>query len=289
MAYHLFGKAPFDSSRVKAAMLGTAEMPAGLQMGCMVMARRMITAERARRKLPLLGLCAALALAVPSTGWALATSLSGAEGRAALEAAGLGLFTPAKVDPELAARVADKARLHGLRFTPARAKPREGSRTVTVAVRVDDEAARAISVRKPIEATPGRGLGLAGIDVSRFQLGAARGYERFARKVDLSASVRPMALPDLAQFEPSRPKAEEKPGRWQTRIALEDRAIAGRSPNTLDATAAQSVEVEGSFRLSRNLNVTAGVRYSQERDRLSPLTSSVQDSQAVYVGTQIKF
>ena len=40
---------------------------------------------------------------------------------------------------------------------------------------------------------------------------------------------------------------------------------------------------------SPNLTVTAGVRSSQERERLDPLTNSVQDSQAVYVGTQIKF
>ncbi len=55
---------------------------------------------------------------------------------------------------------------------------------------------------------------------------------------------------------------------------------------------AQTVDVGGSFRLSPNLDVTAGVRLSQERDRLDrldPLTNSVKDSQAVYVGTQIRF
>jgi long-subunit fatty acid transport protein len=70
---------------------------------------------------------------------------------------------------------------------------------------------------------------------------------------------------------------------------LEDRQIAGRSPNTLDSIAQQTVGVGGSFQLSQNLNVMAGVRYSQERERLDPLTNSVKDSQAVYVGTQIKF
>ena len=70
---------------------------------------------------------------------------------------------------------------------------------------------------------------------------------------------------------------------------LEDRTIAGRSPNTLDSIGSQTVGLGGSFRLSPNMNVTAGVRYSQERERLDPLTNAVQDSQAVYVGTQIKF
>ncbi|MFC3213373.1 hypothetical protein [Novosphingobium panipatense] len=41
--------------------------------------------------------------------------------------------------------------------------------------------------------------------------------------------------------------------------------------------------------MTENLDVTAGVRYSQDRERLVPLTDGKQDSQAVYVGTQFKF
>ncbi|MEQ5788511.1 hypothetical protein J3454_11470 [Erythrobacter sp. NFXS35] len=246
-----------------------------------------ITAK-VQRKLPMLTVCGVLALALPSAGWALADK-SVPSAATSIQALGLNVFTPASVDPELAARVADKARAHGIRFTPAGATPVAGERTVTVAVRVDSEEARAISVRKAIDAVPGRGAGLSGLEASRFQLGTARGYKSFARPIELPSQVRRMELPDLAQFEPSRPKADNEPSRLQPRIELEDREIAGRSPNTLDAIGAQTVGVGGSFRLSPNLNVTAGVRYSQERERLDPLTNSVQDSQAVYVGTQIKF
>ena len=254
------------------------------------MARQSSKQAGARHSLLLRALaCGALVLAVPTAGLALAGDMVPARTAASLDSLGLGVFTPASVDPALAARVADKARSRGIRFTPASAQPITGTRTVTVAVRVDDDTARAISVRKAIEATPGRGLSLAGIDASKFQLGAARGYQSFARTVDLSAKVNNLSLPDLSQFEPSRPKAEDKPSRLQPRIELEDREIAGRSPNTLDSIGQQTVGVGGSFRLSPNLNVTAGVRYSQERERLDPLTNSVQDSQAVYVGTQIKF
>ncbi|MDZ4138080.1 MAG: hypothetical protein U1D66_04275 [Erythrobacter sp.] len=243
---------------------------------------------KARHSLPLVVLCGVLTLGLPSAGLALAGS--GAEARAAsLAAMGLDVFTPASVDPALAARVAEKARARGIRFTPASATPISGERTVTVAVRVDDQNAQAISVRKAIDATPGRGIGLTALDTNRFRLGSARGYKSFARTVDLSANVNSMSLPDLAQFEPSRPKADEKPSRLQPRIELEDRPIVGRSPNTLDSIGTQTVDVGGSFSLSPNLNVTAGVRYSQQRERLDPLTNSVQDSQAVYVGTQIKF
>lgn len=259
---------------------------------------RMAKGMRAQRSLPLVVLSGVLALAVPSAGFALAgqfapvqaAAISSAITDAGRDALGLGTFTPASVDPELAARVAGKARARGVFFTPSSAPPITGKRTVTVAVRVDDDTVRAISVRKALDAVPGRGAtALAGPDVGKFQLGAARGYKSFARTVDLSANVQKLALPDLAQFEPSRPKADDKPSRLQPRIEFSDREIAGRSPNTLDSTAAQTVGVGGSFRLSPNLNVTAGVRYSQERERLDPLTNSVQDSQAVYVGTQIKF
>lgn len=252
------------------------------------MAARSNTTAKQQRSLPLVVLCGVLALGLPSAGLALVGS--GTDGRAASFAAmGMQVFTPASVDPALAARVAEKARAHGIRFTPARAAPVSGERTVTVAVRIDDENAQAVSVRKVIDAAPGRGIGISGLDASRFQLGAARGYKSFARTIDLSSNVRGMSLPDLAQFEPSRPTSEDKPSRLQSHIAVEDRAIAGRSRDTLDSVGVQTVDVGGSLRLSSNLNVTAGVRYSQERERLDPLTNAVQDSQAVYVGTQIKF
>lgn len=257
------------------------------------MARNGITAAKARHSLPSFAVCAAvcgaLALAVPSAGLALASDIGAERSGVSLNALSLGMFTPASVDPALAARIAEKARARGVQFTPVSTPPKGGKRVVTVAVRVDDNTARAISVRKALDVVPGRAVGVAGLDTSRFQLGAARGYKSFARTPDLSNTVQKLVLPDLAQFEPSRPKADDKPSRLQPRIELEDRNIAGRSPNTLDAIGSQTVGLGGSFRLLPNMNVTAGVRYSQERERLDPLTNSVQDSQAVYVGTQIKF
>ena len=253
------------------------------------MARKADSKAKAQHSLPLVALCAALTLAVPTAGMALAGDFVPSQAGASLQKLGFRTFTPASVDPELAARFANKARERGIKFTPASAQPVSGQRTVTVAVRVDENAARAISVRKVLDAAPGRGLGFAGLDTSKFELGAARGYQKFARTADVSASVRKLSVPDLAQFKPSTPQTDDKPSRLQPRIELEDRQIAGRSPNTLDSVAQQTVGVGGSFQLSQNLNVMAGVRYSQERERLDPLTNSVKDSQAVYVGTQIKF
>ena len=94
-------------------------------------------------------------------------------------------------------------------------------------------------------------------------------------------------MPDLAEFRPSQP--EGKPSRLQPRIAFEQNGSAGRVARPLEALGEQSVDVGGSYRVTRNLDVTAGVRLSQERDRLAPLTDGLEDNQAVYVGTQFRF
>jgi hypothetical protein len=236
------------------------------------------------RKLPLLGAVGAAMLVLPTAGLAVVDLASATKDGSAP----LGFFTPASVDPDLAARVAEKARERGIRFTPAGSNPIVNGKTVTVAVRINTETAQAVSVRSAIDAAPGKAELLAAMQSSKFNLGTARGYQSFARPIQLPSNVRNLSVPDLADFVPAGPRAESRPSRLQPRIELEDRAIAGRSINTLDASES-SVDVGGSFRLSKNLDVTAGVRYSQERDRIAPLTDSVQDSQAVYVGTQIRF
>ena len=251
------------------------------------MAQVLASIGKAKRKAPLFGVIGLLAFALPSSGLAV-VSMTG--NTRIIDAVASDIFTPASVDPALAARVADISSKRGFRFTPAGANAIEADRTVTVAVRVDEQTAKAISVRSAISALPGKNAGgISGLRAARYDLGSARGYQSFARQVELPNVVRDLKMPDLAEFKPAGPTAKDKPSRLKPRIALEDQAVAGRSPNTLDALARQTVDVGGSFSLSPNLNVTAGVRLSQERDRLDPLTNSVQDSQAVYVGTQIKF
>lgn len=237
------------------------------------------------RKLPLLLAVTALALGAPSAGLAL----SALSATPALElASDREIFTPSSVDPRLARRVAALIGNDGLRFTPA-GTARKRDRTVTVAVRVDGDVARAISLRSAIDSVPGAGKGIAAITPTRFDLGVARGYQSFTRPAALPETVRKLDMPDLARFEPAGPTAAAKPSRFQPRIALEDKDTVGRSEGTLEGLGSQTVDVGGAYRLSRNLNVTAGVRLSQERDRIAPLTDSSQDSQAVYVGTQFRF
>ncbi|MEL7198006.1 MAG: hypothetical protein AAGL10_06800 [Pseudomonadota bacterium] len=245
-----------------------------------------ITKAVKQHKLSLVMATAALSLALPSTGLALVNADTDG---ASFAAAGFNIFTPGNVDPDLAARFANVAENDAMRFTPAGTGKIERERTVTVAVRLDAQTAKAISVRKAIEAAPGAGKAIAPLDTTRFNLGTARGYQSFARPVELPDNVRDLKVPDLSEFQPAGPRAEKKPGRLQPRIELEDEQVAGRSPNTLDSLGSQTVDLGGSFRISSKVDVTAGVRYSQERERLAPLTTDQQDSQAVYVGTQIRF
>ncbi len=243
-----------------------------------------------KRFIPAL-LAAAGLLAIPGAGLAI-----GSAQHAASPVGDFGYlpFTPAKVDPALARQVERMIGVEGLRFTPAANLSRRKDRTVTVAVRVDDATARALSLRTAagsLSGDPTRSVALA-LAPTRYNLGIARGYQSFAQPARpaaaLSAGLRDVTMPDLAELRPDR-AGTGKPSRFQTRIALEQEDKTGRAPRTFEGLGEQSVDVAGSYRLGRNLNVTAGVRLSQERDRLAPMTDGVEDSQAVYVGTQIRF
>jgi hypothetical protein len=205
-------------------------------------------------------------------------------------------FTPAKIDPALARKVAATLGLEGLRFTPAPRTPR-GERVVTMAVRVDQATARAISVRRSLaEASVGkRGDALSAmplIEPTRYNLGSARGFQSFGapatKSLALPGGIRDIAMPDLASYRPDADKPG-KPSRFQPRVAFADEKVAGRSERTIQAAGQQSVDVGGSYRVLKNLDVTAGVRVSQDRNRIAPLTDGVEDDKAVYVGTQFRF
>lgn len=207
-------------------------------------------------------------------------------------------FTPANIDPALARKVAATLGLEGLRFTPA-PRPARGERVVTMAVRVDQATARAISVRRALAdgAVGRKGDALAAaplIAPARYNLGTARGFQTFgaapsARTVTIPAGTREIALADVGSYMLTETSAPGKPSRFQPRIAFEESADAGRAPRTFQGAGEQSVEVGGAYRVMKGVSVTAGVRVSQDRNRLTPLTDGVADDKAVYVGTQFKF
>jgi hypothetical protein len=223
-------------------------------------------------------LLAACVLVVPSAGLALA----GLGGALSAPAASSTPFTPANVDPALARRVQERIAARGMaiRFTPA-GSITDGRSTVTVAVRVDDDTARAISVRSALAGVQGEaGTRTITLSGTRYNLGIARGYQSFAKPqaAPIAAGLRDIAMPDLAEFK-SADGAQERPSE----------ETKGRARGTLEGLGQQTVDLGGAYRVTRNLDVTAGVRLSQDRDRLDLLSDGVEDNKAVYVGTQFRF
>jgi hypothetical protein len=178
-------------------------------------------------------------------------------------------------------------------FTPA-GTPYRPDRSVTVAVRVDPEAAKAIIVRgqHPLVmiAQNNPDIGRLRIAPAAFNLGVSRGYQNFAQDLVPAAPAPAKGLaelPDLKKFSLAA-KPADTDSRFTTRISIDEKRAPGRAPRTFAGDAGE-VDLSGAYRVTDNINVTAGVRYSQERERLLPLTDGRQDSQAVYVGTQFSF
>ena len=246
---------------------------------------------------------AVFVLALPSAVLAFSTRID-------LPAAGLAAnqdlngFAPGNVDPRLA-RVLAASPTGGkgpmFRFTPAGLATRP-DRSVTVAVRVDPVTARSIIVRGVVNRTLQPGLGRPGsamgpgvaslaIAPAAYNLGVAHGYQGFAQNVQtfaLAQDIRKIDMPDLSSFK-SVTESGGTPSRLAPHIALDEHDRPGRAPRTLESVGTQTVDLGGSYRLSRNVDVTAGLRYERDRDRLDAQIDGKTDTQAVFVGTQFKF
>ena len=255
---------------------------------------KMIDSKGKGRLSPTMLAVACLALAVPGAGLAVSASAP-AESVPAAHPSEFLPFTPAGADPELAQKVAELVGTDALRFTPASKPGPQRDRTVNFAVRVDDAMARSLSGRaqtEPLAKGEAVEIGLP-VAPTRYNLGIARGYQSFAqptRSVSAAAvaeGLQDISMPDLGSYDSG--DDDGKPSRFKSRIALESKGLAGSRPRTIAGAGTQQVDLGGSYRLSRNLDVTAGVRLSQDRDRLGPLTDGLEDDQAVYVGTQIRF
>ncbi|MAC58860.1 MAG: hypothetical protein CMH85_11430 [Novosphingobium sp.] len=227
-------------------------------------------------------------LALPSAVMAFSSTFATLTGRSAP----IDSLDPEASPENLTRVIAMRSLAKGERFpfTPA-GTPNRPERSVTVAVRVDPEAAKAIIVHGTSEVAknasePGR----LRIPQTAFNLGVSRGYQNFAQDlVPQTPNNKSLAdAPELKKFslQPS-PAATDNP-RFSTRLSIDEKRAPGRAPRTFAGDAGE-VDLSGAYRVTDNLNVTAGVRYSQDRERLLPLTDGRQDSQAVYVGTQFNF
>lgn len=229
---------------------------------------------------------AVVTLALPSAVLAFSTRFEPDQPTAVAGSGGqLGDSASADLVQPIPLRSLAKGRLY--LFTPAKT-PNRPDRSITVAVRVDPWAAKGISVlgrRDPAE----MGANPLRIAPNAFNLGVSRGYHNFGQNLVPPADSPKAEMPDLTRFSLA-PGAKPNDSRFSPRIVIDEKQAAGRAPRTFAGDKDDRVDVGGAYRVTRNLDVTAGVRYSQERDRLLPLTTDgKQDNQAVYVGTQFRF
>jgi hypothetical protein len=195
---------------------------------------------------------------------------------------GLGLFTPAETDPRLSALLARSGiSSSGMRFTPASASVRL-NRSVTVAVRARTTGSSIGGDRVALVNAPA-----TSIAPIAYNLGVAVGWKRFA----LSGDVEKVDLGTLGGREVVDVGVSYSIRKFTTRVAIGTDHPTPNTPKALAGDTGVSVGMSGSYSLTRNIDLTAGVRYrASARDRLEPVaTDNRRDSQAVYVGTAFKF
>jgi hypothetical protein len=223
------------------------------------------------------------ALAVFTLALAPAHSAPGKSGKYKRMRASTGVFTPAGADPRLAAAFSrGTVRTSLFQVTPVATK--RPTRAVTVAVRartsapprtLDRVAIRSASAAPPVVVGP-----------ASYNLGVSVGWRRFALSGEVSQS-------DLGTIQGGRRVTDVGVSysrkRLTTRVQLESEQPTSRRSGLLDRNPSVAVDFGGSYRLTRKINLTAGLRYKAERDPLEPKADARRDSQAVYVGTKFEF
>ncbi len=193
----------------------------------------------------------------------------------------LASFTPANADPRLAATLgARSGSLSDFKFTPAASKSRPSQ--VRVAIRATTGSTRARSVDVASAPTP------VTLTPARYNLGVAVGWRKFA------------VAGDVARNESNNPALGGRESavvgvsyslnkKLTTRVAVGADRDDGRAVKALRNTDNYSVDVGGAYSISKRIAITGGVRYRIDQDRMKAMADTRRDSQAVYVGTAVKF
>lgn len=194
---------------------------------------------------------------------------------------GLGTFTPAAADPKLAAIIARSGLPdNGFRFTPSESQSNVG-RGVSVSVRARSTRIARTDLASAVAAAPA-----VSVNPIAYNLGVSVGWKRFAIASDVTHV-------DLVAEPGGRDRTNVGVSYTGKKISTRVQAASDRplvdTPALIGDKPSYSIDMGGSYSLTRNLDVTAGVRYKSERNRLTNLTEEHRDSQAVYVGTAFRF
>ena len=195
-----------------------------------------------------------------------------------------GTFTPAVADPRLAAELARRGvQANSFRFTPA---PTSINRSQSIRVAIRARAATPATATAARRAADVSATPVTAITPTVYNLGASVGWKRFALSGDVD-SVKGGTLPGgrkAAEVGVSY-SGKRFTARAEAGVAKADDA----TPRIIAEDESYTVGVGGSYRIARNLDVTGGVRYKVQQDRVTALTDERRDSQAIYVGTAFRF
>lgn len=191
------------------------------------------------------------------------------------------VFTPANADPRLAAAFGKRASTLGdLKFTPAAAQGRPSQ------VR--------IAIRAPASKTPSGTVARAAAAVSTttltptsYNLGVGVGWRRFALAGDVAKTTE--ANPALDDRESASVGVSYSLKKFTGQVAVNADRGDGTGVAALRRADNYSLDLGGSYSITRRVAVTGGVRYRIDRNRIAPVADDRRDSQAVYVGTAFKF
>jgi hypothetical protein len=191
------------------------------------------------------------------------------------------VFTPANADPRLAAAFARRGSALGdLKFTPAAAQGRPSQ--VRIAIRAPASKSPAGSIARAAAAAPATTL-----TPTSYNLGVGVGWRRFAVEGDVAKTRE--ASPVLDGRESASVEVSYSLKKFTGQVAVNADRGDGRGVPALRRSDNVSLDLGGSYKISRRIAVTGGVRYRIDRDRIAPIADDRRDSQAVYVGTAFKF
>jgi hypothetical protein len=194
----------------------------------------------------------------------------------------LSSFTPANADPKLAAALAGKSSaLTDFKFTPAPAKGRPSQ--VRVAIRARTTAPGQTQLASADAPT----TAVSALAPTSYNLGVALGWKRFAISGDV-ASVK-NANSAIGDRESAVVGVSYSLKRFTGRVAVGAERTDGHPLPALNRGNSYSLDVGGSYDISRQIALTGGVRYNIQRDASQAFQDQRRDSQAVYVGTAFKF
>ncbi|MCJ7421186.1 hypothetical protein [Sphingomicrobium astaxanthinifaciens] len=198
-----------------------------------------------------------------------------------------GRFTPAGADPRLAAVFANRKPSNS-GFTPAGSN-REEPRKLEVAARGSSSSAPGAAPTRRVAEVVDSPRRSATLTPSNYDLGVDVGWKRFRLSTEV-AEQNNQGGPALLSRDRARVGLSYGT-KVSGQVAVSADRETSRAVPSIRATDSYALDVGGAVKITNNIAITGGVRYRIDQERLpeADLDGRRYDSQAVYVGTKLKF